>query len=168
MASDGIASTVGWCVWAGVAASATAWGLGLWSIQPDHTGVPVVSMAVEPRTPNTQTIAQWLSGSELHHPGQDAVAAQPMASRLVLWGVAKAGMSEAMALIAVDGQAAQTYRLGQTVLPGWLLQSVTADQAVLGPSADKLEALVLTMPKQPHANQPADPLALPQALNPQP
>ena len=168
MASDRISSAVGWCVWAGVAASATAWGLSLWSIQPDHTGVPVVSMAVEPRTPNTQTIAKWLSGSELHHPGQDAVAAQPMASRLVLWGVAKAGMSEAMALIAVDGQAAQTYRLGQTVLPGWLLQSVTADQAVLGGSPDKLEPLVLTMPKQNPVNQPADPLALPEALNPRP
>ena len=77
-------------------------------------------------------------------------------------------MSEAMALIAVDGQAAQTYRLGQTVLPGWVLQSVTADQAVLGGSPDKLEPLVLTMPKQNPVNQPADPLALPEALNPRP
>jgi general secretion pathway protein C len=84
----------------------------------------------------------------------DAVAMQPesadpLASRLKLWGVAKAGSSRAVALIAVDGQAAKPVRRGEEVLPGWVLQSVEPDQAALGSGMQTPPSLVLPMPKRP-------------------
>ena len=84
----------------------------------------------------------------------DAVALQaqvsdPLALRLKLLGVAKAGSSRAVALIAVDGQAAKPVRRGEEVLPGWVLQSVEADQATLGRDMQTPPILVLPMLKRP-------------------
>ena len=133
-----------------VAASATAWTLSLGSSDQR----PVVSVSLPTDSGFFNKVSADGIAHLLGYRATDAVAMQaestdPLSSRLKLLGVAKAGSSRAVALIAVDGQAAKPVRRGEEVLPGWVLQSVDPDQASLGSDMQTPPALVLPMPKRP-------------------
>ena len=148
MASEKIAQFTAFNLWVGVAASATAWGLAVWpfgSFVPSD--VPVASESAVLSTPSAQNIAKVLGGGWVEDKGADTPAGVPMASRLVLSGVAKAGSAQSVALIAVDGQPAKTFQQGQEVLPGWVLQSVSANQAMLGVAIKQPTLMTLSLPQ---------------------
>ena len=137
-------------LWSLVAASVTAWSLSLGSSDQR----PVVSASLPPDSGFFNAVSADDIARLLGYRAADAVALQaqvpdPLASRLKLLGVAKAGSIRAVALIAVDGQAAKPVKRGEEVLPGWVLQSVESDQAVLGSGMQTPPALVLPMPKRP-------------------
>lgn len=147
MSSEQFPQAVKFSPWTGVAASATAWGLALWPHGPAlPTSVPVVAVSGFLPTPSVPHIAKVLAGGTGPANGDAAVAGPSLASRLLLSGVAKAGSAQSLALISVDGQAAQTFYPGQEVLPGWVLQSVSADQALLGHSTHPPALLTLSLP----------------------
>ena len=147
MSSEQFPQAVKFSLWTGVAASATAWGLALWPHGPVlPTSVPVVAVSGFLPTPSVPHIAKVLAGGTGLANGDAAVAGPSLASRLLLFGVAKAGSAQSLALISVDGQAAQTFYPGQEVLPGWVLQSVSADQALLGHSTHPPALLTLSLP----------------------
>jgi hypothetical protein len=147
MFSEQLPQAVKFSLWTGVAASATAWGLALWPHGPVlPTSVPVVAVSGFLPTPSVPHIAKVLAGGTGPANGDAAVAGPSLASRLLLSGVAKAGSAQSLALISVDGQAAQTFYPGQEVLPGWVLQSVSADQALLGHSTHPPALLTLSLP----------------------
>ena len=150
MPTDKTPMLVTFSLWALVAASATAWSLSLW--RSDQRAVDSV------RLPSDSGFLNTVSADDIAHllgyRAADAVAMQPesadpLASRLKLLGVAKAGSIRAVALIAVDGQAAKPVRRGEEVLPGWVLQSVEPDQVAIGTGMQTPPALVLPMPKRP-------------------
>ena len=137
-------------LWSLVAASATAWAL---SLGPSDQR-PVVSVSLPSESGFFNTVTADGMRHLLGYRATDAVAMQaqahdPLASRLKLLGVAKAGSSRGVALIALDGQAAKPVRRGEEVLPGWVLQSVDLDQASIGSDMQTPPALVLPMPKRP-------------------
>jgi general secretion pathway protein C len=137
-------------LWLLVAASATAWSL---SLGPSDQR-PVVSVSLPSGSGFLNTVSADGIAHLLGYRATDAVtmqaqAADPLASRLKLLGVAKAGSTQAVALIAVDGQAAKPVRRGEEVLPGWVLQSVDPEQAYVGNDIQTPPALVLPMPKRP-------------------
>ena len=149
MPTDKTPLLVTFSLWALVAASATAWSLSLWHSDPpavDSVGLPSDSGFF--KTVSADDIARLLGHRATDPVAMQPASADPLASRLTLLGVAKAGSSRAVALIAVDGQATKPVRLGEEVLPGWVLQSVEPDQAALGSGMQTPPALVLPMPKR--------------------
>ena len=150
MPTDKTPLLVTFSLWALVAASATAWCLSLWrSDQPAVASVRLPSDSGFLNTVSADDIAHLMGYRAADAVALQAQVSDPLASRLTLLGVAKAGSSRAVALIAVDGQAAKPVKRGEEVLPGWVLQSVEPDQATLGSGMQTPPALVLSMPKRP-------------------
>jgi len=150
MPTDKTPLLVTFSLWALVAASATAWSLSLWrSEQSAVASVRLPSDSGFLNTVSADAVAHLLGYRATDAVAMQPESADPLASRLTLLGVAKAGSSRAVALIAVDGQAAKPVRRGEEVLPGWVLQSVEADQATLGRDMQTPPILVLPMPKRP-------------------
>jgi general secretion pathway protein C len=120
-------------VWAAVAASALAWGLRVW-VRP--LAVPAHAQVAEPGGPPRGDLTRLLGADVV------AVAAatpEPAAdARYTLVGVVSPrspqAAREGLALIAVDGKPAKTYRVGAVVEGGQVLKSVSARGATLGPS----------------------------------
>ena len=150
MPTDKTPILVTFSLWALVAASATAWGLSLWrSDQPAVASVRLHSDSGFLNTVSAEDITRLLGYRATDAVAMQPESADPLASRLTLLGVAKAGSIRAVALIAVDGQAAKPVKRGEEVLPGWVLQSVDPDQASIGSDMQTPPALVLPMPKRP-------------------
>ncbi|WP_229722815.1 type II secretion system protein N [Xylophilus rhododendri] len=66
-------------------------------------------------------------------PDGPAPSAPAAASRFELLGVLAGSTHAGAALIAVDGQSPRPYRVGSTVVPGYVLQSVSPRRVVMGP-----------------------------------
>ena len=132
-------------LWALAAGSFTGWALVLWPA--DQRPVAVVAMAA----PGTADLNGLKSDFSKVLGSQPEVVAQApaLASRLSLLGIARAGDSQAVALISVDGQPVKPVLRGAEVLPGLLLQTVSLQEAVLGAKLHGPAALVLPMPKRP-------------------
>ena len=158
MPSDQAPALLSFTLWALAAASFTGWGLAMWPV--DQRPVAAVAEAYESST-GLEALQPDIS-KLLGRQDQAVVSAPALASRLSLLGVAKAGDSDAVALISVDGQPVKPVLRGAEVLPGLRLQSVTLEQAMLGASLRGPASLVLTMPKraEPVSGQPA-PLTTP-------
>jgi general secretion pathway protein C len=122
-------------VWALVAFSAVSWGL--------KASVAGTSSAVAAAATSTDLIQSQAIARSL---GAEPVDTKPTtASRFQLQGVL-AGESQGMALLAVDGKPAKPYRVGVTVVEGWVVQSAQGRRVTLGPSADAPAALTLELP----------------------
>ena len=144
MPSDTAPALAAFTLWALAAASFTGWALALWP--SDQRPVAVVAMAAS----GAGEVAGLKADISKVLGRQPEVVAQApaLASRLSLLGVARASDQQAVALISVDGQPVKPVLRGTEVLPGLLLQSVTLEEAVLGPSLQGPAALVLPMPKR--------------------
>jgi len=123
--------------------SAVFWGLKWWP-QPSASTQPV--MAVNDAatfTPTHVQLTKALGGAN----SAPAAKEQPnTASRFVLVGIAKAGKSDGVALLSVDGQASKPYRVGATLVDGWILQSVEYNKVSIGASALGASALEVNLP----------------------
>ncbi|PUE12157.1 type II secretion system protein N [Limnohabitans sp. T6-20] len=130
--------TVG--VWTLAAASIVFWAL--------HMPKTGVAMAVSVPAPASQPSAD-LSAPIAKALGQTASAVTGPSSQTgsdyQLMGVIVSASGQGSALIAVDGQPAKAYRVGQTVQDGWTLASLTARQARL--TSSTLER-VLALPAE--------------------
>lgn len=128
-------------LWAVAGASTVYWGLRL-SSRP--VGAVVPAAAPQPVVPDPQALARLLGAV----PAASVVTAAPAAaSRFALVGVL-AGLRSGggAALIAVDGKPPRPYRVGATVEPGLVLQSLDRRQARLGPRVDGDTTLSLDIP----------------------
>lgn len=105
--------------------SATAWVLR-WPTPPATLPFAVVSPAGGDSTQTSSDLAGVARalGAAANTPAQTPAPAEAV---LVLSGVAV----PAVALIGVNGQPVKPVRVGQTVMPGWQLQSVSRLEAVL-------------------------------------
>jgi len=129
-------------VWAGVAFSAVSWGLR-WSAGGPMQGG---AMAAPQTLPEVDTAASARSLGALPVP---AVAAPSLASRFQLIGVLDGGPNAGAALIAVDGKPAKPFRVGATVVDGWVLQGTEAKRVSLGAAPQGPSALMLDLPVKP-------------------
>lgn len=130
-------------IWALVAASATFWGLRLFSHGP-ATPAHAVSAG-------ESVVARGDLTRLLGAPPVSAAAAPPaISSRFKLAGVMapKAPATEGVALIAVDGKLPRAFRVGAAVDGELVLQSVSLRTAAIGP-AQGTPAVVLELPPLP-------------------
>lgn len=67
-------------------------------------------------------------------------------SRFQLWGLVASASGRGSALISVDGQPPQAFRVGQSVTEGLVLQSLGPKQAQLGSSAKGAAFITLSLP----------------------
>lgn len=127
-------------LWALAGASAVYWGLRL---SAPATGPAPLAAAPDAVQADPQALARLLGAQ-----AQAATAeAAPAASRLVLLGLlAGTESGTGAALIAVDGKPPKPYRVGASVEPGLVLQSLTRREARLGPQVDGAATLTLQMP----------------------
>jgi general secretion pathway protein C len=160
-------------LWAAVAATLVFWALRLGARAP---AVPAQAVAV-----STAAGARGDLGRLLGQPAaqsEEQPQAPPEAGRFQLVGVVAprgdAGTREGLALIAVDGKPARTYRVGAPLDERWVLQSVRTRAAVLGPRSGNGH-IELELPPPPVASTgvlPAagseQPLAAPPAAGRQP
>ena len=84
-------------------------------------------------------------------PTASGAAASPAQTshQWVLFGVVAGTSGRGSALIGVDGQVPRAFKLGQTVLPGWVLHSVERRLARLAPSMQETPSVTLQLPAQP-------------------
>ncbi|MBS0290933.1 MAG: general secretion pathway protein C [Proteobacteria bacterium] len=126
-------------LWALAGAGAVYWGLRL-SAPP--AGPAPAAAPPEPVVADTQALARLLGAQ-----AQNAAAAPSLASRFVLLGLlAGTASGDGAALIAVDGKPPKPYRVGASVEPGLVLQSLTRREARLGAAVDGATTLTLQMP----------------------
>ena len=135
-------------LWTGAAASAAAWGLAFWPADPRPLAPSVGLQVTQPVALQAADIGKVLGLSSASETSLSP-AAPEISSRLALIGIAKSGVNQSVALIAVDGQAAKPFARGTEVVPGLLLQTVTLQQAQLGARIDGPAQLQLSMPVRP-------------------
>ncbi|HSQ71623.1 MAG TPA: type II secretion system protein N, partial [Rubrivivax sp.] len=131
--------------WAGVAASAVAWGLKVF-VQP--LAVPPQALVAETGRAARGDLTRLL-GADAPAPVA-AVAPEPAAdARFKLVGVVSPrspqAAREGLALIAVDGKPPRAYRVGAVVDGAHVLQAVNPRGATLGP-ADGAALVALKLP----------------------
>ena len=122
------------------------WALRLGSMPTTEAGLRFVSIHAPEAAPQDLARALGAARSE----ATPSVAAPR--SSLTLAGVIATGANAGMALIAVDGQKAQTFELGQEVQPGVYLIGVGPRLARLGatpqgPVTEVLEIVPPTLPQ---------------------
>lgn len=131
-------------LWALAGATAVYWGLKL-SARPG--GMAPSAVAPEAVVTDTQALARLLGVSPVLAAAD--TAAPSAASRFVLMGVlAGTASGGGAALIAVDGKPARPYRVGSSVEPGLVLQSLGKGAARLGASMDGATTLALEIPRK--------------------
>ena len=124
-------------LWALAVGSIVFWGLRLAAPPAAAAYAPLASAPA----PQADPIAVGRAlGAVTDAPA--AVSAAP--TRFTLLGVVAGRSSGGTALIAVDGQPARPFRVGSTVVPGVVLQSVGPRRAYLG--GDGVAAVTLEMP----------------------
>lgn len=129
-------------LWALAGASAVYWGLRLSAPPAGPAPAAAAPAAVQP---DLQALARLLGVGPVA-----AAAAPSAASRFVLMGVlAGTASGGGAALIAVDGKPPRPYRVGASVEPGLVLQSLGRGEARLGAAADGATLLALRIPRKP-------------------
>lgn len=125
------------------AASASYWVLKWVAMAPSGQALAVVFPSPDPTDP--QAVARLLGGGQVGAPLVQPVIAAP--SRFKLTGVVAGPRQQGYALISIDGQPAQPFRVGAPVGDALVLQSVTTRGAALAASLDAPKSLSLELPK---------------------
>ena len=126
---------------------------------------PVYGTVLQPSapTPSVPEPAPMISlpgGSALPVPGADS----NVTARFVLAGVVSDVPGGGVALIAVDGEAAKPYAVGTELAPGYVLQSISEDQAKLAKTLQSpVNAVLMMKGEKPGGGTPAaTPVSRPQ------
>jgi len=128
-------------LWALAGGAALYWALAL-SARPE---APVPAALAPAPQADAQAVARLLGAGAPAVVAQTAAPAAP--SRFVLQGVLAGTTSgHGAALVSVDGQPPKPFRVGATVAPGLVLQSLSRREARLGPSPDGAATVTLQMP----------------------
>ncbi len=129
-----------------VLASLAAASIVFWSLKVSGVGASTATAAearTGPLTIDPAAVARGLGA------GQLAAAAAPAAntaSRFTVVGVLADLRAGGAALIAVDGNPAKPYRVGEVVEDGFVLRSVTSRSASLASSPSGPVAITLELP----------------------
>ncbi len=125
------------------AASASYWALK-WPTPSPATR----TSAAEPTSPpiDTTKVAQLLGANPAAASSGAPVASVAVAAKYKLMGVIAQGQHSGSALIAIEGQPAKPYRVGEPVGDDLVLQSVKARSATLGASAQGTGSVTLELP----------------------
>lgn len=127
-------------LWLLAAGCAIFWGLRLGSGPEVAAPLPAGARVV---AADPAAIARLLGGV----PAAPGMASAPVASRFQLVGVAAGARSGGgAAVISVDGAPARPYRVGATIEPGLVLQSVQGRRAVLAAQTDGAPVATLELP----------------------
>lgn len=146
-------------LWALALGTAVFWGLRL---SAQGTPVPAQATVAQPGAGFRGDLSRVL-GVDTPAPAPAAAEAPaPVAAdaRFQLVGVVapRAGGREGVALIAVDGRPARAYRVGNVVVDGQVLQSVSLRGAMLGPRGGPAQvALNIPPPPEPARGTLGDP-----------
>lgn len=138
--------------WALVAASLLFWGLRLLAPAtpaPPHT--QVATAGAGPRGDLTRLLGVDAAPTATAEPEEEP---SPEASRFQLVGVVAprgGSVSQGVALISVDGQAAKAYRVGAAVEGDTVLHSVKQRSALLGPRGQAANVTLEIPPPEPAA-----------------
>ncbi len=143
------AATATALVWALAAASLVFWALRL--AAPDDALAPPAVPVASAAPPDPAAIARLLGAQAAR---EAVVVAPELASRFVLLGVVAGTTGYGAALIAVDGKPPRPYRVGATLVDGYLLQSLDARAATIGADRSGPAALTLKLPVRPFAPNP--------------
>lgn len=129
-------------LWAALAAASAGYWALMWPAAPDTTRIHTPEPVAPPI--DTTKVAQLLGAN----PGTAGVpsASVVIASKYKLLGVIAQGQRSGSALIAIDGQPAKPYRVGERVADDLVLQSVKARSITLGAGAPGSQDLVLELP----------------------
>ncbi len=134
-------------------AAAAAASLAFWSLQWPMAArtdrVATVELAAP--TIDSAKLAQLLGFSATATSGGALGPSANAASRYKLLGVIAQGSQRGSALIAVDGEPAKPYRVGESVTEGMLLQSVKGRRVTLAPEMNGNQGVILEMPPMPGA-----------------
>lgn len=127
------ASWLVFTIWAAVAASALHWGLQLF----DHVAQSTIGATI---TPASVTPTDDLNVLRERPPPQNsvpAVVAAVESSRFQLFGVVAPrnpnSSNLSVALLAIDGQPARAFRIGDKLNSDWVLQAVQVRGVSIGP-----------------------------------
>lgn len=96
-------------------------------------GVPVLSTEF---TANAQLMSKALGVSENHNP-EDESANNPISERLQLIGIISITNGQGAALLTIDNESTDPYKVGEEVIEGWKLESIKARSIFLVSSTDK-------------------------------
>ena len=130
-------------LWALAGASVVYWGLRL---SAPAAGPAFAPPPAEPIAADPQALARLLGATPVVATPSAAPAAS---SRFVLLGVLTGTTSGGgAALIAIDGKPARPYRVGATVEPGLVLQSLGRREARLGAALDGAPTLTLEVARK--------------------
>jgi general secretion pathway protein C len=125
------------------AASATYWALK-WTSPPRTDGVAALPSFT---ASNPQLVAQLLGGGQTSTQAASPTAASEAARRLQLTGVVADQAIGGYALISVDGNPAQPFRVGAQVNESLVLQSVAPRSAALATGPDAPALVTLDLPQ---------------------
>jgi len=130
-------------VWALVGLSLAYWARPWWQPSP----VPLPPAAAAAVQVQAEQVARALGA--LAAAPKLAVQGEPVpaATALQLRGVASDGQGRGVALLAEAGQPARALRVGQALPDGWVLQSISATEAVLAAPAGQSGERRLALPQ---------------------
>jgi general secretion pathway protein C len=134
-------------------AAAAATSLGFWALKwpvssrTDRLAVPTPA----PPAIDSARLAQLLGFSPNAVAAGTSAPSAGAASRYKLIGVIAQGAKQGSALIAVDGEPAKPFRVGEQVTDGMLLQSVESRRVTLAPEMTGNQGLTLELPPLPGA-----------------
>lgn len=139
-------------IWAAVAASAVFWAMRL---LPQGSPVPAHAMLVSSAPTFNADLSRVFGATPKREdlmPGSQLLAPPATDARFQLIGVvaprAAAAYTEGLAVIAFDGQAPKTYRVGSVVDGELVLQRVDARAVSLGPAGQPAQ-VQLALPELP-------------------
>lgn len=134
-------------------AAFTAASVGYWALKwPVPTPAPVIAVPA-PETPpvDTAKVAQLLGAAADSGLAAGPTAAVSAASRFKLVGVIALGAHNGSALIAVDGQPAKPFRVGEPLADEMRLQAVNKRSVTVATDRNHKDGITLELPPVPGA-----------------
>ncbi len=126
-------------VWTAAAALVAYWAMQFAGVSGPGSQATTVARST-PAEPALADVQRALGAASA------PAAVTDVGARFVLSGVVALNSGQGAALIAVDGQAAKAFKVGQTVVDGMVLQSLSARQARLAATPDGPALTTLDMP----------------------
>ncbi|MDO9610401.1 MAG: hypothetical protein Q7J33_00920 [Serpentinimonas sp.] len=130
-------------VWALVGLSLAYWARPWWQSGP----VPLPPAAAPALQVQAEQVARALGAVSVAPNLAMQGEPQPTATALQLQGVVSDGQGRGVALLAEAGQPARALRVGQAMPDGWVLQSLSATEAVLAAPAGHSGERRLALPQ---------------------
>jgi general secretion pathway protein C len=115
---------------------------------PNNSNAPVL---IQNTAFNPENILKALGSSGLTEANGEATSSDALAGRVKLMGVLSFTNGTGAALLSIDSESADPYKIGEEVLDGWNLQSIEARRVVLASKANPDQTTTIELP-EPNSN----------------